>query len=74
MSDFIGLQNRLNALAEPHGDAVEVQDRRGVGIVGISIYSRSGGFPSIHTEWMDDLDGLTLAEAHQALEKLRGQL
>ncbi len=61
---FYALQRLLTKEAARHGDGVEVQDRRGTGIVGISLYSLSGGYHSVENEWMDDkLDGLPIQQA-----------
>lgn len=64
MNDFNVLQRLLTNLAAEHGDGVEVTSRRGTDMVGISIYSLSGGYSSIHNEWMEDLDGLMIEKAY----------
>lgn len=64
MTPFDELTHLLTIAAGQSGDGVEVQDRRSIGIVGISIYSLTPGkSPTLATEWMHDLDGLTVAEA-----------
>lgn len=64
MTEFDHLVKLLTAAAEAHGDGIEVQDRRGTGIVGISLYSLTPGkSPALATAWMHDLDGLSVAEA-----------
>lgn len=63
-NDFQALQHLLSNLAAEHGDGVEVTSRRGTDMVGISIYSLSGGYSSIHNDWIDELDGLLVDQAY----------
>lgn len=64
LDQFYALQRLLTKEAAKHGDGVEVQDRRGTGTVGISLFSLSGDYHSVENEWMDDeLDGLPISEA-----------
>ena len=59
--------DELRALLVPvaiaHGCYMEVDDRRGTGIVGVSWRCEDGGIGWQQIEWMDDLDGLGGVEA-----------
>lgn len=66
MDAYSELSDILEEFAKDYGDGIELQDRRGFGIVGVSIYSLnhlSGAYPSIQTDWMHDLDCMTFPEA-----------
>lgn len=68
---FSQLRCLLIREAARHGDGVEVQDRRGTGVVGISLFSLTGGIHSIENEWMDEeLDGVPVSTA---LESVRAR-
>lgn len=64
MNDFNVLQRLLTELAKRHGDGVEVSSRRGTEMVGISLFSITGQYPSPKNEWMEDLDGLMIEKAY----------
>lgn len=63
------LRAMLLPVAAAHGCYLEVDDRRGTGVVGINWRSEDGGIGWQQIEWLDDLDGsggveaLTLARA-----------
>lgn len=66
MSEYSELLELLEGFAREFGDGIELQDRRGFGVVGISIYSLdhfSGAYPSAKTEWIHEIDDMTFAEA-----------
>jgi hypothetical protein len=68
MDLFDELHSKITALAAANGDGAEVQNRRGLGTIGISLFSLSPGMPhSVKSEWLDEIDGMTIEEAHRAL-------
>lgn len=67
------LQRLLSTEAAAYGCAVEIQLRRGLNVVGISIWRVSGGGQhAIQIDWMADLDGLSTSEALAVAEQRLG--
>lgn len=57
------LRALLVPVAAAHGCWLEVVDRRGTGVVGISWRCEDGGVGWQKVEWLDDLDGSGGVEA-----------
>lgn len=59
------LHRVLPPYAAKHGCWLEIQDRRGAGIVGILLRVETEGTSWQMVEWLDDLDGETAIDAWQ---------
>lgn len=66
--------DELRALLLPvsaaHGCYMEVDDRRGTGVVGINWHCEDGGIGWQKIEWVDELDGMRGVEALAAARTL----